>query len=77
MSLTDGMVGGTTSDFCGTGCQNGCAAVKKPSCAANGNSAGKIRVGYYESWNTARSCDKVPPSAINAADWTHIKYVKL
>lgn len=44
-------VGGTTDDFCGTGCQTGygdCGPANTPSCA--GTSASSRTIGYYESW---------------------------
>ncbi|KAH7321500.1 family 18 glycosyl hydrolase [Rhexocercosporidium sp. MPI-PUGE-AT-0058] len=48
----------STDDFCNTGCQagfGGCGSPKRPSCGG-GNSAGKISIGYYDSWSNTRQC---------------------
>ncbi|KAI4721608.1 glycoside hydrolase [Aureobasidium sp. EXF-10727] len=63
---------GTTSDFCGTGCQNGCSKVSEPSCG--GSSSDARRIGYYESWSYSRTCDSWAPEKIDASLWTHLNY---
>nr|POE65199.1 killer toxin subunits alpha/beta [Quercus suber] len=65
-------LGGTTTDFCGTGCQNGCSPVPEPSCA--GVSSQQRRIGYYESWSPSRPCDVWQPETINAFALTHLNY---
>jgi chitinase len=53
---------GSTSDFCGKGCQDGfgtCGDAPKPSCSSSGVS--KRTIGYYESWASTRKCQSVNP----------------
>jgi len=80
---------GTTSDFCGTGCQSGCTPVTQPyvysGClrqlahdltvvrSCGGSSADKITIGYYESWSYTRTCDSWTPEDIDANIWTYVK----
>jgi GH18 family chitinase len=70
---------GTTADFCGTGCQNGCDAIARPSCEGSTTSS-KRTVGYYESWandpNT-RKCQTVSPEELNVTGFTHINFAFL
>lgn len=63
---------GTTSDFCGKGCQNGCEQPKKPTC--DKASAAHRTVGYYESWARSRHCQEVKPEGLNVTGFTHINY---
>jgi GH18 family chitinase len=67
---------GTTADFCGTGCQNGCDAIARPSCEGSTTSS-KRTVGYYTSWandpNT-RKCQNVSPEELNVTGFTHIDF---
>lgn len=64
---------GTTVDFCGTGCQNGCDDIARPSCEGS-TSATKRTVGYYESWANTRKCQSVSPEDLNVTGFTHINY---
>jgi GH18 family chitinase/LysM repeat protein len=66
---------GTTADFCGTGCQNGCDTIVRPSC--EGSSSSKRTVGYYQSWADNRTCQSVSPEELNVAGYTHIYYAFL
>jgi GH18 family chitinase len=70
---------GTTADFCGTGCQNGCDDIQRPSCEESTTSS-KRTVGYYESWandpNT-RKCQNVSPEELNVTGFTHINFAFL
>ncbi|KAI0437933.1 family 18 glycosyl hydrolase [Xylaria telfairii] len=66
---------GSTSDFCGTGCQKGfggCGDVKRPSCS--GNSIAKRTIGYYESWSSTRKCQAVSPEDLNLNGFTHVNF---
>ncbi|GFN17067.1 bacteriodes thetaiotaomicron symbiotic chitinase [Aspergillus tubingensis] len=63
---------GTTDDFCGSGCQNGCDAIKEPTCSASSSEA--VYIGYYEGWNPTHPCDVVLPENINVDPWTHLYY---
>lgn len=63
---------GTTSEFCGTGCQSGCDDVVRPSC--EGSTSSKRTVGYYQSWANARKCQSVSPEELNVVGFTHINY---
>ncbi|KAK5654286.1 hypothetical protein OQA88_7463 [Cercophora sp. LCS_1] len=67
---------GSTSEFCGTGCQagfGGCGPPPTPSCTG-GSSSNKRRIGYYESWATTRPCDIVEPEDIDLTGLTHINF---
>lgn len=61
---------GTTSDFCGTGCQAGygsCGDVQRPSCGTGDQTTVSGRaIGYYESWASTRSCQAVMPEGMTA-----------
>lgn len=73
--LTRNRFCGTTSDFCGKGCQgSGCEDVKRPGCSSSGGTATKRTMGYYESWSYNRSCDSWSPATIDASAWTHLFY---
>lgn len=68
---------GTTSVYCGDGCQSqfgSCSAPTVPSCSADGKSATNgRRVGYWrvkQAWD--RSCDVVLPSQIQTKGLTHL-----
>jgi chitinase len=66
---------GSTSDFCGTGCQKdfgGCGDVNRPSCS--GDSVGKRTIGYYESWANTRKCQAVSPEDLNLNGFTHLNF---
>jgi chitinase len=68
--------GGSTDDFCGTGCQEGyggCGPPPTPSCGG-GNSAGARRIGYYESWANTRPCDVFAPEDLDLTGMTHINF---
>jgi GH18 family chitinase/LysM repeat protein len=67
---------GTTIDFCGTGCQNGCDQPAASTCSTN-DSATHRTVGYYESWASARKCQSVLPKDLNVTGFTHINYAFL
>lgn len=69
---------GTTSDFCGTGCQQGyaCGSVTQPACAGNSAGSGR-RIGYYESWAddpSSRLCDLRSPADLALVGMTHINF---
>ncbi|KAJ6018170.1 class V chitinase [Penicillium sp. IBT 35674x] len=70
---------GTTSDFCGTGCQNGygsCGAVDAPTCSGSSAVNGR-RIGYYESWAndpSSRLCDLRSPEDIELVGLTHLNF---
>ncbi|GAB7348914.1 hypothetical protein MBLNU459_g7603t2 [Dothideomycetes sp. NU459] len=66
---------GETSDFCGTGCQEGfggCGTVNRPTCG--GSSVGKRTIGYYESWANTRQCQSVSPEQLNLQGFTHVNF---
>jgi chitinase len=66
---------GSTSDFCGKGCQagfGGCGDVNRPSCG--GSSANKRTIGYYETWANTRKCDAVSPEDLNLNGFTHVNF---
>ncbi|OAX79842.1 hypothetical protein ACJ72_05835 [Emergomyces africanus] len=63
---------GTTNEFCGKGCENGCKEIKRPSCS--GASTRGRYVGYFESWNYDHACDVLHPSKINTNPWTHLNF---
>ncbi|KAF7304029.1 hypothetical protein MIND_00634200 [Mycena indigotica] len=65
---------GTTTDFCGDGCQSNCGAPPIPSCGTNQESALNKRIGYYEGWGNGRSCMSYPPEKISAESLTHINF---
>ncbi|KAJ5224936.1 hypothetical protein N7468_006161 [Penicillium chermesinum] len=65
---------GTTSEFCGDGCQSGCKEVDEPSCDSHTDIM-KLdrRVAYYELFNMDnRKCDKYIPEHIPAGGLTHL-----
>ena len=73
--LTECRFCGTTSEFCGEGCQGtGCQDVKRPGCSSSGGTATKRTMGYYESWSYNRTCDSWSPETIDASAWTHLFY---
>ncbi len=74
MALTVASFCGTTTEFCGKGCQSGCDTPKKPSCGSGSGRAENRRIGYYESWNRNRKCNVWDPIMIDANKWTHINY---
>ncbi|TGO28825.1 hypothetical protein BPAE_0022g00150 [Botrytis paeoniae] len=69
---------GTTDLFCtnegDTPCQNGCDAVRRPSCSVDSKAAQGISIGYYESWSYNRPCDSFSPEKIQGSAWTHLNY---
>ncbi|KAJ6031855.1 class V chitinase [Penicillium herquei] len=70
---------GTTSDFCGKGCQEGygsCGAVDTPTCFGSSAVNGR-RIGYYESWAndpSSRLCDLRSPDDIELVGLTHLNF---
>ncbi|KAI0904346.1 hypothetical protein F4823DRAFT_634502 [Ustulina deusta] len=70
---------GSTSDFCGNGCQDGfgsCVNAPKSSCSSS--NANKRTIGYYESWASTRKCQFVR-SPLNLEDlnlngFTHVNF---
>ncbi|KAJ7792533.1 hypothetical protein B0H14DRAFT_165027 [Mycena olivaceomarginata] len=65
---------GTTTDFCGDGCQSGCDDVPIPSCGTNQESALTRRIGYYEAWADSRGCMSYSPEKISAETLTYINF---
>ncbi|QIX02022.1 hypothetical protein AMS68_007539 [Peltaster fructicola] len=68
---------GSTDDFCNKGCQSGfggCGPPKRPSCGTGSGSVGKRTIGYYESWSSTRTCQKVNPEDLNLDGYTHINF---
>ncbi|KAF5671745.1 hypothetical protein FHETE_3958 [Fusarium heterosporum] len=64
---------GTTKDFCGAKCQNGCDEPKVPS----GKSTRPVRdkvIGYYEAWSARRKCQPFRPSNIPTNALTHVNF---
>ncbi|PLB55790.1 putative class V chitinase [Aspergillus steynii IBT 23096] len=70
---------GTTSDFCGKGCQDGygsCGEVDRPSCSGASAENGR-RIGYYESWahdSSSRLCGRKSPDDIPLVGLTHLNF---
>ncbi|RDW80990.1 hypothetical protein BP5796_05688 [Coleophoma crateriformis] len=67
---------GTTTDFCGTGCQSafgGCGSAPVPP-VSHGASTLQRTIGYYESWSLTRPCDGVSPEALDVAGFTHLNF---
>ncbi len=68
---------GQSAEFCTwKGCDTkygGCGDVSRPSCDG-GDSVSKRRVGYYQSWATTRTCQKVSPEDLNPNGFTHINF---
>ncbi|WYZ36481.1 hypothetical protein EsH8_XV_000034 [Colletotrichum jinshuiense] len=75
-AATRGSARGSTSEFCGNGCQEGfgsCGPAPSPSCPSSGGGAvGERRIGYYASWSTMKSCDAVPPEDLDVSGLTHV-----
>ncbi|ETS88166.1 hypothetical protein PFICI_01994 [Pestalotiopsis fici W106-1] len=70
---------GTTSDFCGDGCQpnsdgGGCGDAPRPEeCTANTNALSyERRIGYYELFAIEHSCNVFEPEEIIVAGLTHL-----
>lgn len=62
---------GTTSEFCGDGCQSNCGQPTEPSCSSN--DVLKKVIGYYESWSSnSRKCDGWTPDQLPAQSLTHL-----
>ncbi|TPX10951.1 uncharacterized protein E0L32_008157 [Thyridium curvatum] len=59
---------GTTSEFCGD------KKVKRPTCAVDKSSRFKRVVGYYESWSSARPCNRFYPEQIPSGVYSHINF---
>ncbi|KDB22160.1 hypothetical protein H109_05949 [Trichophyton interdigitale MR816] len=67
---------GSTSEFCGTGCQSGyggCGDVPRPSCVG-GASAALRRIAYYESWAIERPCQASTPEQLKLDGITHLNF---
>lgn len=70
---------GTTSEFCGTGCQGGygsCGEVDRPTCSGTSAENGR-RIGYYESWaadSSSRLCNRRTPDEIPLVGLTHLNF---
>ncbi|KAL4984435.1 hypothetical protein BDW68DRAFT_193691 [Aspergillus falconensis] len=62
---------GTTEEFCGPGCQNGCDV--PGSGATNGSSQSRI-IGYYESWANGKQCMGMNIQQIPVESLTHLNY---
>lgn len=60
---------GTTDDFCGTGCQNGC---NRPGSGATNSSSQKRIIGYYESWANGKQCIGMNIQQIPVESLTHV-----
>ncbi|KAH9919518.1 uncharacterized protein B0H18DRAFT_1122441 [Fomitopsis serialis] len=69
---------GTTSDFCGVGCQSDCNPVPPTGGGddISGGGATHRRIGYYEGWavSSSRSCDYYEPEQIAVDILTHVNY---
>ncbi|KAJ6534397.1 hypothetical protein B0H19DRAFT_442211 [Mycena capillaripes] len=65
---------GTTTDFCGDGCQSNCGSAKQPSCGVDASTATAKRIGYYEGWAASRSCMAFTPEQIPADALTHVNF---
>ncbi|KAJ7636708.1 hypothetical protein FB45DRAFT_1056011 [Roridomyces roridus] len=65
---------GTTQDFCGEGCTSNCNPANPAQCGSDAQTALTKRIGYYEGWAAARSCDAWSPSNINVASLTHVNF---
>lgn len=68
---------GSTSGFCGKGCQKGfggCGDVKRPSCSKSSGSVDGLSIGYYESWANTRKCQSVAPEDLNLDGFTHLNF---
>ncbi|KAJ7636716.1 hypothetical protein FB45DRAFT_1024816 [Roridomyces roridus] len=64
----------TTQDFCGEGCTSNCNPANPARCGSDAQTALTKRIGYYEGWAAARSCDAWSPSNINVASLTHVNF---
>ncbi|KAJ5965610.1 class V chitinase, partial [Penicillium waksmanii] len=70
---------GTTSEFYGTGCQDGygsCGDVNRPKCSGTSAENGR-RIGYYESWaddSNSRLCNRRTPDEIPLVGLTHLNF---
>ncbi|KAK1147073.1 hypothetical protein N8T08_001812 [Aspergillus melleus] len=70
---------GTTSDFCGKGCQDGYGSwreVDRPSCSGASAESGR-RIGYYESWahdSSSRLRGRKSPDEIPLVGLTHLNF---
>ncbi|KAJ6052520.1 glycosyl hydrolases family 18-domain-containing protein [Penicillium canescens] len=64
---------GTTSEFCdkGKGCQSGC---DQPSSNATGSNVQQRIIGYYEAWQSQKSCIGMNVDQVPVEDLTHINY---
>ncbi|KAJ9384090.1 CAZyme family GH18 [Paecilomyces variotii] len=60
---------GTTSEFCGTGCQSDCT---QPSPDVPASSVQNRVVGYWEAWNSNSPCGTMSPGQIPATILTHL-----
>ncbi|KAJ7155586.1 hypothetical protein C8R46DRAFT_1196404 [Mycena filopes] len=65
---------GTSTDFCGDGCQSNCGAPNMPSCGTSQGTALKRRIGYYGAWASSRACMSYTPEKISAETLTHINF---
>ncbi|KAJ7613448.1 glycoside hydrolase superfamily, partial [Roridomyces roridus] len=65
---------GTTQDFCGEGCTSNCNPANPARCGSDAQTALTKRIGYYEGWAAARSCDAWSPGNINVASLTHVNF---
>ena len=62
---------GTTSDFCGLGCQSNCIQPTSPS--SGGEVQSRI-IGYYESWAYDRTCSGMTFQNIPVGSITHLYF---
>ncbi|KAF1992251.1 glycoside hydrolase family 18 protein [Aulographum hederae CBS 113979] len=64
---------GTTTDFCGDGCQSGCEPTSRPTCPENTDAMHlSRRVAYYELMALYRTCNQMAPEQIPAGALTHV-----
>ncbi|KAJ8110045.1 hypothetical protein OPT61_g7002 [Boeremia exigua] len=60
---------GTTSDFCGDGCQSKC---KQPKPDVGSSNSRQVVIGYYEGWNMKKKCGTMTPEEIPVHSLTHL-----
>ena len=62
---------GTTSEFCGTGCQSK-SACNQPSSNATGGNVQQRVIGYYEAWQNDKQCMGMNVKQVPVESLTHI-----
>ncbi|KAF2741656.1 glycoside hydrolase family 18 protein [Sporormia fimetaria CBS 119925] len=63
---------GTTTDFCGDGCQGNCGD-PKPSGRRARDPRGRI-IAYYEAWSPSKACGNMEPEDIPVEGLTHLNF---